>query len=1085
MLRALLGYLKRVAAPTQSKARKGETQRRRALLGVELLEDRVNPSQFSLIAPTLAHEIAGQSYSAAFHATGGDGNFQFAQTAGTLPAGLSLSSAGVLSGQATVAGSYTFTVTVTDPTMSGLSAAKTCSLRVVPGAVSTFIVSAPSTATAGASFTVTITPKDVYGNTVAGITSESLTASDGQTVRGMAPIAFTNGVATAKVALNTVDTLTLTATWGSIHGVGGSITVHAAAASKFVVSEPSTATAGASFTATITAKDAYGNTATTFSGTAALTSSDGQTVHLAATPIFANGVAMAAVTLNTAHTLTLTAKSGSIHGTGGNIAVHPAAASTFVVSEPSTATAGAHFTVTIKAKDAFGNTATGFSGTLALTASDGQSVYLAATPIFTNGAATATVTLDIAHAVTLTATSGNIHGTGGAIAVHSGAATMFLVSAPSSVTAGVSFHVTITPKDAYGNTVSGITNERLTASDGQTIHSAGPLTFSSGVATATIILNTPDTLTLTAASAAIHGTSGSVSVCTPGVASTFLVSAPSSATAGDSFLVTITAKDILGNTVTGFSGNVSLTSSDGQAVFLTGIPAFTNGVAFATVTLDTAHTLSLTATSGTIHGAGGSIAVSAGAASAFVVTEPGAATTGINFNVTITATDAFGNTVTSFSDSVALTSSDGQTVSVAGTPTFTNGVATVTVSLANPDTLTLTATSGTIQGTGGSIIVGSLANDWFGQNMPDVGLQDLARTEFAADGSLTYSDMLSLFTDAEADGTVTADELQSLQALVTTSGAAAVDMQASVQNLTYKVVNGDPANSVYQGASLGNLYAGSSATQLQELVAKWFLGEDHPTIDTYYISGWGTASYQLASGALFGSSGPSYQDIAQGEEGDCWLMSSFSVTAAHDPSIIQGMFTDDGTTMENGVAVHVWTVQFYHNGVTSYLTVDNNLPTIGGTFVYANLGQSATSSSNVLWVPLLEKAYAQLCASGWNQRPATNAYASLDGGTATTSLPIITGGTENAGNFLTNQSNFNAALAAGTLFTLASSYSGNSSLGIVPNHDYAVLGYDSTTGTYTLLNPWGWDYSGTYPGILNLTWAQITANFSHDGNCTP
>jgi hypothetical protein len=153
--------------------------------------------------------------------------------------------------------------------------------------------------------------------------------------------------------------------------------------------------------------------------------------------------------------------------------------------------------------------------------------------------------------------------------------------------------------------------------------------------------------------------------------------------------------------------------------------------------------------------------------------------------------------------------------------------------------------------------------------------------------------------------------------------------------------------------------------------------------------------------------------------------------------------------------------------------------------VYANLGQSLTSSSNILWVPLLEKAYAQLCASGWNQRPATNAYASLNGGTATTSLPIITGGTENAGNFLTNQSNFNAALAAGTLFTLASTFSGNSSLGIVPNHDYAVLGYDSTTGTYTLLNPWGWDETGEYPGILTLTWAQITANFSHDGNCTP
>jgi Calpain family cysteine protease len=578
---------------------------------------------------------------------------------------------------------------------------------------------------------------------------------------------------------------------------------------------------------------------------------------------------------------------------------------------------------------------------------------------------------------------------------------------------------------------------------------------------------------------------GASGVMDPMPAITLVVSEPNTATAGASFNITVTAEDANGNTVTGFSGSLVLIASDGQTVHTTaGATMFHNGVATPMVALHVAHIVTLTAASGTIHGTGGSIAVYAGAASRFIVSEPGAATAGSSFDVTIMAKDLYGNTVTGFSGSVALTSSDAQTVYLAAVPTFSSGAATATVTLNTANTVTLTATSGTIHGTGGTVAVSS-PNDWFSQNMPDTSLQNFARTDFTMDGSLTYSDMLGLFTETETDGTVTTTEFQSLQALVTTSGAAAVNMQASVQNLTYKVVNGDPANSLYQGASLGNLYAGSSANQLQELVAKWFLGEDHPTIDTYYVSGWGAASYQLASGSLFGSSGPSYEDIAQGQEGDCWLMSTFSVTAAHDPAIIQGMFTDDGTTMENGVAVHVWTVQFYHNGVTSYLTVDNNLPAIGGNFVYANLGQSLTSSSNILWVPLLEKAYAQLCASGWNQRPATNAYASLNGGTATTSLPIITGGTENAGNFLTNQSNFNAALAAGTLFTLASTFSGNSSLGIVPNHDYAVLGYDSTTGTYTLLNPWGWDETGEYPGILTLTWAQITANFSHDGNCTP
>ena len=99
--------------------------------------------------------------------------------------------------------------------------------------------------------------------------------------------------------------------------------------------------------------------------------------------------------------------------------------------------------------------------------------------------------------------------------------------------------------------------------------------------------------------------------------------------------------------------------------------------------------------------------------------------------------------------------------------------------------------------------------------------------------------MLNLFAAAESAGSVTSAELQSLQALVTIGGAAAVNMSGSVQSLTYKVVDGDPANAQFLGAPLGNLGVGSSATQLQDLVDKWFLGMDHPTIDMQYLSGVG------------------------------------------------------------------------------------------------------------------------------------------------------------------------------------------------------------------------------------------------------
>ncbi len=470
--------------------------------------------------------------------------------------------------------------------------------------------------------------------------------------------------------------------------------------------------------------------------------------------------------------------------------------------------------------------------------------------------------------------------------------------------------------------------------------------------------------------------------------------------------------------------------------------------------------------------------------SGFSVSAPTAATAGTVFLVKVTAEDASGNTVSGFNGGVTLTSSDGQPVMIVSPLVFNDGTAEASVMLDTADTVMLTAASGTIKGASAVIAVGGagVTGDWFSQNMTDPGLQDLARWDFSRDGSLTYSDMLNLFAAVESAGPVTSAELQSLQVLVTTGGAAAVNMSGSVQSLSCKVVDGDPANAQFLGTPLGNLGAGGSAAQLQDLVDKWFLGMDRPAIDMQYLSGW-SVNYALASGTLFGNGGPSYKDVYQGEEGDCWLLASSAATAENEPSMIQSMFTDDGTTLEGGVQVHIWTVRFYDNGVASYLTVDNCLPASNGIFVYANFLQPISNSSNVLWVPLLEKAYAQLCESGWNARPSSNAYASLNAGCAWTTLPVITGAQESSSYPFGDASSFSSAISSGTLLTLGS-ISGSSSLGIVGGHDYAVLGYDASNQTFTLLNPWGWNNTGA-PGIINLTWEQVTQYFFLDGDCSP
>ncbi|MBI2838674.1 MAG: putative Ig domain-containing protein [Acidobacteria bacterium] len=71
-------------------------------------------STITLSPSSLTAGTVGASYSQTVTASGGTSPYSYAHTAGTLPAGLSLSSGGVLSGTPSLAGSFTFTLTATD-----------------------------------------------------------------------------------------------------------------------------------------------------------------------------------------------------------------------------------------------------------------------------------------------------------------------------------------------------------------------------------------------------------------------------------------------------------------------------------------------------------------------------------------------------------------------------------------------------------------------------------------------------------------------------------------------------------------------------------------------------------------------------------------------------------------------------------------------------------------------------------------------------------------------------------------------------------------------------------------------------------
>jgi streptogramin lyase len=161
-------------------------------------------------------------------------------------------------------------------------------------------------------------------------------------------------------------------------GVGSAtVTVNPAAARTLKITGlPATATAGTGVSFTVTVLDVYGNVATGYRGTVHFTSTDPKavlpanypfTAADAGTHLFTNKL-----TFKTAGTQTLTAKdtvTATITGKASEKVV-AGAATHFVLTAPATATAGVAFTVTVVAEDAYGNTATGYIGTVHFTSTD-------------------------------------------------------------------------------------------------------------------------------------------------------------------------------------------------------------------------------------------------------------------------------------------------------------------------------------------------------------------------------------------------------------------------------------------------------------------------------------------------------------------------------------------------------------------------------------------------------------------------------------------------------------------------------------------------------------------------------------------
>jgi hypothetical protein len=416
-----------------------------------------------------------------------------------------------------------------------------------------------------------------------------------------------------------------------------------------------------------------------------------------------NGTGTFSATLKTAGSQTITATDtivAVITGTSGSINVGPGSATQLVVTAPGSATAGSSVNVTVTAKDAFGNVATGYAGTVHFTSTDGAAA-LPADATLTNGTRTFSATLKTAGSRTITATdtvTSSITGTSGAIAVSPGTATHLAITAPATATATISFSFTVTAKDAFENTATGYGGTvHFTSNDSAaTLPADSTLTNGTGSFAATLRTagNPPKTITGTdTGNGTIHGDSGNITVA-PAPATHFTVSAPGSASAGVAFNFSVTALDQANNTATTYTGTVHFTSSDANAT-LPANSTLTNGAGTLSATLKTVGNQTIAAAdsgNSAVNGTSNTIAVGPGPATHLEVNPATtSATAGTAFNVTVQAKDQFQNTDPSYAGTIHFTSTDGAATLPADS-TLTNGVGTFSVTLKTAGSRTITAT---------------------------------------------------------------------------------------------------------------------------------------------------------------------------------------------------------------------------------------------------------------------------------------------------------------------------------------------------------------------------------------------------------
>ncbi len=799
-------------------------------------------------------------------------HFTSSDTAAVLPANytFTLGDAGIhtFTNTITLKTAGTQTVTVTDTVTSSVTGVHS-GITVNPNVATNLLVSGfPASQTAGMAGSITVRARDVYNNTATGyLGTVGFTTTDslGDLPSNYVFQGSDNGVKifTNGVTLKTTGTWTVTATdtvTPAITGVHSGIVITPAAAISLVVAGLSSPrVAGIAGSIAVTARDPYNNIDTNYVGTVQLTSSDGQAV-LPGNYTFVLGDLGVRnfsneVTLKTVGTQSVTATDTvtvGINGTQSGVSVTPAAAATLSVSGfPTPQIAGTPGSVTVTALDAFGNTATGYSGTVLFTSTDAQAelptnyTFIggdSGTHTFTNGA-TLKTSGSRSLIVTDTVTSANTGTQSGITVTPSTAVGLVFTTQPGSATAGAPFGVqpVVQARDVYGNDSTVGLAASVPVSVSLSL-GAGSLTVPSnpdmgsagtpGIATfGGLRIDESSDAKKVMVSATLNGSLVSVEsnafTVLPAAADhlTIEVQPPSSVGVGVTFVPNpvISIRDQFNNVRTADTLTVVAARSGGAGVLqgTTSVNAVGGIATFTALNHLVANTISIQFTSGSLTAVtSNNVAVAAGSAVALKITGSGAMAAGAANAITVTALDVYTNTATTYSGATALTFTGGNpstnpvtnpsvendsaspiSLGLTTTLSFTNGVAASVMRLYLVETATIAVSDGVLSSTLGnrlSVTVTAATASRLVITGPStltagsVGNLTLTATDPYGNTDATYINAHSMtFTGAQASGNpVTVPTVEDNTGAAIAFGVATpLTFVAGVS-----LVNGTPAN---------------------------------------------------------------------------------------------------------------------------------------------------------------------------------------------------------------------------------------------------------------------------------------------------